>query len=147
MRVGSEEHSYNWIDNWAKIPESDSSRNGWAHPGIVATQSGNVLTSHPGEPEVMTFDGDGNLISSWRGDFAEAHGITLVNEDGSRFDLQNFHLRRETYEGAFRAAGFREFQWVDVSLDPAERGKPFWDDFMTHPPIVGELAFPIGLLS
>ena len=85
MRVGSEEHSYNWIDNWAKIPESDSSRKGWAHPGIVVTESGNVVTCHPGDPEVMTFDSEGNLISSWRGDFADAHGITLVNEGGVEF--------------------------------------------------------------
>ncbi len=85
MRVGSEGHSYDWIDNWAKLPESESSRKGWAHPGIVVTESGNVMTSHPGGPEVMTFDGDGNLISSWRGDFAEAHGITLINEDGVEY--------------------------------------------------------------
>ncbi len=85
MRVGSEEYSYNWIDNWAKIPESNSSRKGWAHPGIVVTGSGNVVTCHPGDPEVMTFDGDGNLISSWRGDFAEAHGITIVNEGGVEY--------------------------------------------------------------
>ena len=32
MRVGSGDNSYNWIDNWANIPESDSSRMGWAHP-------------------------------------------------------------------------------------------------------------------
>ena len=85
MRVGSKENSYDWIDNWAKIPESDSSRMGWAHPGIVVTESGNVITCHPGDPVVMTFDGDGNLLSSWQGDFADAHGITLVNEGGVEF--------------------------------------------------------------
>ena len=85
MRVGSEENSYDWLDNWAKIPESDSSRAGWAHPGIVVTESGNVITCHPGDPVVMTFDADGNLLSSWQGDFADAHGITLVNEDGVEF--------------------------------------------------------------
>ncbi len=85
MRVGSEEHPYDWIDDWAKIPESDSSRMGWAHAGIVVTESGNVMTCHPGDPVVMTFDGDGNLLSSWQGDFADAHGITLVNEGGVEF--------------------------------------------------------------
>lgn len=65
---------------------------------------------------------------------------TLINPDGSRFDLQNFYLRRETYEEAFRAAGFREFRWVDVSLQPSERGNAFWDDFLAHPPIVGFAA-------
>ena len=65
---------------------------------------------------------------------------TLINNDGSRFDVQNFYLRRESYEEAFRAAGFREFRWVDVSLQPSERGNAFWDDFMAHPPIVGFAA-------
>ena len=65
---------------------------------------------------------------------------TLINEDGTRFDLRNFYLRRETYEDAFRAAGFREFRWVDVSLRPSEHGNAFWDDFMAHPPIVGFAA-------
>ena len=65
---------------------------------------------------------------------------TLINEDGSRFALENFYLRPETYDEAFRAAGFHEFRWVDVSLAPAEHGNPFWDDFMTHPPIIGVAA-------
>lgn len=85
MRVGSGENAYEWVDDWADIPESDSSRMGWAHPGIVVTESGNVITCHPGDPNVMTFDGDGNLLGSWQGEFADAHGITLVNEDGTEF--------------------------------------------------------------
>ena len=85
MRVGSGENSYEWIDDWAAIPESESSRMGWAHPGIVVTESGNVITCHPGDPNVMTFDRDGNLLGSWQGDFADAHGITLVNEGGTEY--------------------------------------------------------------
>ena len=85
MRVGSGENVYEWIGDWADIPESDSSRMGWAHPGIVVTESGNVITCHPGDPNVMTFDGGGNLLSSWEGDFADAHGITLVNENGTEY--------------------------------------------------------------
>ncbi|MCY4120255.1 MAG: class I SAM-dependent methyltransferase [Acidobacteria bacterium] len=65
---------------------------------------------------------------------------TLINNDGSRFDIQNFYLRRETYEEAFRAAGFGDFRWVDVCLEPSERGNAFWNDFMAHPPIVGFAA-------
>jgi sugar lactone lactonase YvrE len=85
MRVGSGENTYGWIDNWAKIPESESSRMGWAHPGIVVTESGNVITCHPGDPNVMTFDSDGNLLSTWQGEFADAHGITIVNEGGTEY--------------------------------------------------------------
>ena len=66
--------------------------------------------------------------------------FTLFNADGRQFEVQNFYLKRETYEDAFRAAGFSEFRWADVSLRPSERGNPFWDDFMAHPPIAGFVA-------
>lgn len=65
---------------------------------------------------------------------------TIINPDGQQFDVQNFYLKRNTYEDAFEAAGFSAFRWIDVSLDPAEHGNPFWDDFLTHPPIVGFTA-------
>ena len=35
-------------------------------------------------------------------------------------------------DGPFESAGFRDFQWVDLSLSPDERDNPFWDDFMTN---------------
>ena len=60
----------------------------------------------------------------------------ITNPDGRRFEFDNFYLRPETYAEAFREAGFQRFRWVDVSLHPAQRGDSFWDDFMTHPPIV-----------
>lgn len=65
---------------------------------------------------------------------------TITNPDGQRFDLQNFYLTRETYEHAFRAAGFGEFRWVDPMLALSERGNPFWDDFLAQPPVIGFAA-------
>ena len=59
---------------------------------------------------------------------------------GRQFEIKNFYLTRETYEDAFRAAGFLDFRWVDVSLQPSEHGNPFWDDFLAHPPIVAFAA-------
>ena len=65
---------------------------------------------------------------------------SFTNSDGRQFEVQNFYLKPETYEDAFRAAGFLEFRWVDVSLQPSERRNAFWDDFLAHPPIVGFAA-------
>lgn len=65
---------------------------------------------------------------------------TIFNANGREFEVENFYLKRETYEDAFQAAGFREFQWVDVSVQPAEQGNPFWDDFLANPPIIGITA-------
>ena len=38
MRVGAGEHTYEWIDAWASIPDTASAKGGWAHPGIAVTQ-------------------------------------------------------------------------------------------------------------
>ena len=65
---------------------------------------------------------------------------TLTNADGQRFTFDNYYLAPETYADAFRAAGFKEFQWVDVALHPAQRHNPFWDAFMTNPPITAFTA-------
>ena len=65
---------------------------------------------------------------------------SFTTADGRQFEIKNCYLERETYEDAFRAAGFLDFRWVDVSLQPSERGNPFWDDFLANPPIVAFAA-------
>ena len=85
MRVGSGDNTYEWIDSWANIPDSESARMGWAHPGMVVTEAGDIITCHSGNPTVLVLDKEGNLKSSWDGDFADAHGMTLVKEDGTEY--------------------------------------------------------------
>ncbi len=46
MYTGSGDHTYDWIDGWAKIPNSESARSGWAHHGIVVSETGSVITFH-----------------------------------------------------------------------------------------------------
>ena len=60
----------------------------------------------------------------------------ITNEDGASFEFDNYYESPETYAQAFREAGFRDFRWLGVSLDPAERGNPFWDDFLKNPPVI-----------
>ena len=61
---------------------------------------------------------------------------TITNSDGRGFQFNNYYLSPATYSDAFRAAGFREFRWLDCLLHPAQRGNPFWNAFMTDPPVV-----------
>ena len=61
---------------------------------------------------------------------------TVTNQDGRQFQFENFFLEPGTYRSAFQDAGFRDFRWVDLSLEPAQRSNPFWDDFMTTPPVI-----------
>lgn len=65
---------------------------------------------------------------------------TITNEDGQRFEFENYYFEPCTYERAFRDAGFRDFRWVELSLHPSQQGNPFWDDFMASPPITAFAA-------
>ena len=56
---------------------------------------------------------------------------------GDSIGFTNYHHSRGTYEAAFRKAGFADFRWVPVALDPSQAGNTFWDDFMRSPPIIG----------
>ena len=64
----------------------------------------------------------------------------ITNEDGQRFEFENYYLEPRSYERAFRAAGFRDFRWVELSLHPSQQDNPFWDDFMASPPITAFAA-------
>ncbi len=85
MLIGSGEHTYEWVENWAKIPDSESARTGWAHPGIVASESGLVATFHQADPTVMLFEADGTLHDSWEADVSNGHGMALVKEDDTEY--------------------------------------------------------------
>ena len=82
MRVGSGENTYEWVDNWAKVPDSEEAQTSWAHNGVVVTESGDIVTCHQGGTSILTLDKEGNIKNSWETGLTEAHGITLVKEDG-----------------------------------------------------------------
>ena len=85
MRIGSGDHSYEWSENWAKIPDTESARTGFAHHGIAATQDGRIIAYHQDEPWVLVFDREGNLVNSWETDLTEGHGITTVTEGDTEY--------------------------------------------------------------
>ena len=85
MRVGAGEHTYEWIDAWASIPDTASAKGGWAHPGIAVTKAGNIVTYHPGDPTVLIFDAHGNLLTSWDSGVLEGHGMAVAEEDGAEY--------------------------------------------------------------
>ena len=85
IRVGEGEHTYEWVGDWAQVPDSETARTGWAHPGMVVTDAGQVITFHQGQPQVLVFDQPGNLLRSWKMDLVEGHGLTLVQEGGQEY--------------------------------------------------------------
>src|SRR5689334_9983877 len=74
--------AYRWISDWAKMPDTESAMRGWAHTEVVLASSGELLTGHPGEPKVMIFDPEGDLVRSFDVPVTEVHGMTVVAEPG-----------------------------------------------------------------
>jgi DNA-binding beta-propeller fold protein YncE len=72
--------SYEWVDAWARLPDTDSARRGWAHTEVVFTPDGELLTGHPGEPTVLVLDPEGNLVRSFDVPVTEVHGMTLAGD-------------------------------------------------------------------
>lgn len=85
MRIGSGDNTYRWNEDWADLPDTESSRNGWAHHGVAVTESGDVVTFHPGESTILVLDSAGNVRRKWDLPVADAHGITLVKEGGVEY--------------------------------------------------------------
>ena len=83
MRIGTGDNTYDWIDNWAKIPDTPSARTGWAHHGVVVTEADEVILFHQLDPTVLVFDTQGDLLRTWDIGLTNAHSMTLVKEDGT----------------------------------------------------------------
>ena len=85
MQIGNHHHNYAWTEKWGSIPDTQSSREGWAHHGIVVSKTGKVFSFHQGDNTLITFDQNGSLIDSAETIVENAHGMTLVEENGEEF--------------------------------------------------------------
>jgi len=121
MRVGSGDSTYEWVEHWAKIPDTESARSGWAHHGVAISESGHVIALHQEDATVLVFDGDGNLERSWPSGLIEAHGITLVKEGDTEYlwiaDNGRKRLARNGYEYPAGSGGRVSGQVVKMTLD------------------------------
>lgn len=102
MQIGRDAYTYEWIDNWATIPDSPAGReNGRTH-GVAVTRDGDVIVFHQADPAVLIFDARGKLKHAWGG-YPGAHGLTLVEQDGQEqlwlTDQQTRAVHRTTLDG------------------------------------------------
>jgi hypothetical protein len=96
--LGSGEHRYRVVENWAKLPE------GWEFKDVAAVavdSKDRVYAFNRGEHPIIVFDRAGNFLRSWgEGAFPRAHGIHIdaddtlyLTDDGGHF------VRKCTTEG------------------------------------------------
>lgn len=86
MIVSDGKNRYEWIENWAKTPDTAASRaNGRTH-GVAESKEGHIYVFHQSAPAVLVYDPQGNLVNSFSDDFPQAHGLRLVeDEDGTEY--------------------------------------------------------------
>ncbi len=119
MLTGSGSNVYEWIDDWAQFPDSESRRLGWAHPGVAVTSAGEIATVHPGDSTILFFDTDGNLQRSWDIAAREVHQLAL-EDDGTQQYLWAADPGRKNVKsnGAYEpAAGENGPQVLRLTLD------------------------------
>lgn len=59
--------------------------------------------------------------------------------DGEQFTLDDYYLSEETYEWAFRTAGFREYHIHKPMVSPEgieKCGQEYWQDFLDYAPMI-----------
>ena len=78
MKVGQGEFTYEWIEHWARIPDTESGRSNGRTHGVVALENGDVLIFNQAQPGVLRFGADGKLKNAWGDRFGGAHGMTLA---------------------------------------------------------------------
>ncbi len=102
MRIGFDPHSYEWIEDWARIPDDTALREGWSHHGFACTSENALIGFHPGKSSVLVFNQQGVLIREWPIDLAEGHGLTLSHEGGEDrlwvVDNGSKKLKRDGYD-------------------------------------------------
>src|SRR5260370_11862710 len=96
--LGSGEHTYEPVVNWAKLPP------GWSFKeiGAVGTdRNDNVYVFNRGEHPLIVFDRNGNFFRSWgEGLFVRAHGLHVGPDDTLWLTDDGDHTVRQcTLEG------------------------------------------------
>jgi hypothetical protein len=77
--LGSGEHRYRVVENWAKLPE------GWEFKDAAAVacdSKDRVYVFNRGEHPMIVFDREGNFLKSWgEGQYPRAHGLHIDAND------------------------------------------------------------------
>ena len=95
--LGSGEHRYRVVENWAKLPD------GWEFRDVAAVavdSKDRIYVFNRGQHPMMVFDRDGNFLRSWgEGLFSRAHGIHIDSDDNLYCTDDGDHTVRVTTEG------------------------------------------------
>src|SRR6202023_177624 len=91
--VGQGDYKYEIKENWAKLPDGWSFKEGRA---VGGDKQDNVYCFTRGEPPVVVFDRDGNFLRSWgEGQYIRAHGVQMGPDDSIYLTDDGGHFVRQ----------------------------------------------------
>ncbi len=126
MQVGTGNYTYEWIDKWTSIPDTESGRaNGRTH-GVVVTKSGQIIVFHQANPAVLIFNADGTLAHSWGENFSGAHGLTLVNEGDKDYLWLTDQVSSEVVKTTLDGQAVLRLQRPELSVYKEGKFVPTW---------------------
>ena len=134
--LGSGEHRYRVVENWAKLPD------GWEFRDVAAVavdSKDRVYVFNRGRHPMMVFDREGNFLRSWgEGLFGRAHGIHIDSDDTLYCTDDGDHtVRKCTTDGKVLLTGTTAgdtYRW-DVSTGKAIEPP------LKHPSLVKAVAY------
>jgi DNA-binding beta-propeller fold protein YncE len=82
--LGIGKHRYQWVKDWAKLPEG--MRFGNTHGAVVIDAQGRVLMNTDSDNAIMIFSPEGKFIKAWGKDWKNGtHGMALHKEGRSEY--------------------------------------------------------------
>ena len=118
MKIGTAPFEYNWLSDWATIPDPDDAESGWAHHGMAVTQAGEIIGVHPANPSILVFSQSGDLYRSFAVPIREGHQLALSTDNGEQYlwiaDPGRKNLKSSGYDPVL---GERGGQVLCVSLN------------------------------
>jgi hypothetical protein len=126
MQIGSGEHTYEWIENWAVIPDTPEGRADGRTHGVVVASDGRVIVFHLGNPAIIAFDTNGGLTDSWGDRFPGAHGLTLVKEENTEYLWLTDYKTGEVVKTTLRGETVLSLPFPDLKGYDDPKYAPTW---------------------
>jgi DNA-binding beta-propeller fold protein YncE len=92
--LGHGKHKYEWVRNWAKLP--DGMHFGNTHGAVVIDSQGRVLMNSDSDNAIIIFDAEGRFIKAWGQEWRNgAHGMALHLEGQTEYLYLTHFIRRQ----------------------------------------------------
>ncbi|HYE99307.1 MAG TPA: hypothetical protein VEJ18_10370 [Planctomycetota bacterium] len=113
--LGDGAHKYEWIKNWAKVPEGKTFAP--THGCVQVDSKDNVYVNTDNKDAVLVFDKDGNFLRSWGGDMAggSAHGMCIVKEGDKEFCYVAHTGRHKVFKATLEGEVVLTLPWPQMA--------------------------------